>query len=308
MKAVAIEKYGGPEVLRAMDLPRPILRSDDVLIEVHATSVNPVDWKIRRGLMKERTHYDFPLILGWDVAGIVKEAGPEARTLRPGDAVYGRPDITRNGAYAEFAAVRENLLVPKPRELSFEEASALPLAGQTALQALEAAGLRSGHKILIHGGAGGVGSLAIQMAKAKGARVAATASGGNREFVESLGADTVVDYQTEDFTGKLSDYDVVLDTVGGDVLKKSPAVLKAGGIVVSIVEKPDSGKISDMGKRSAYVFLEPDRKKMTEITKLIESGAMRPVISGVFPLDEARRAQEISEGRHARGKLVLRVR
>lgn len=307
MKAIAIEKYGGPEVLKPMDVPRPVLRSDDVLVEVHATSVNPVDWKVRRGLMKERMPYEFPLVLGWDVSGVVKEAGPEARTLRPGDAVYGRSDITRNGAYAEFIAVRENLLAPKPRELNHEEAAALPLAGQTALQVLETAGLRSGQKILIHGGAGGVGSLAIQMAKAMGAQVTATAGAGNRDFVKSLGAE-FIDYQSEDFTGRLSDLDVVFDTVGGETLKRSPAVLKSGGIVVSIVEKPDSARISDQGKRSAYVFLEPDRRKLDEITKLIQRGALRPTISAVLPLEEARRAHEMSEGRHVRGKLVLRVR
>lgn len=309
MKAVAIESYGGPETLKVMDLPRPVLRDDDVLVEVHSTSVNPVDWKIRQGMMKARVNYAFPLILGWDVAGIVKEVGPKARTLRPGDAVYGRPDILRNGAYAEFIAAAENLLAPKPKSLSFEEAASLPLAGQTAWQCLaETAALKPGQKVLIHGGSGGVGSLAVQIAKVLGAQVAATASGGNRDFVKSLGADLVIDYQKEDFSKALSGYDVVLDTIGGETQARSYAVLRKGGILVSIVQPPDSAKVADQGYRAAYVFLEPSGKRQQEITKWVDQGAIRPVISGVFPLEEARRAHEMSEGHHVRGKLVLRVR
>ena len=308
MKAMAIEKYGGPEVLKLMDLPIPALRDDDVLVEVHATSVNPIDWKIRRGMLKENLHYQFPLIPGWDVAGVVKEVGPKVRGFRPGDEVYGKPDVTRNGAYAEYTAVQESLLAPKPGSLTFEEAASLPLAGITAWQAMvEVAGVHSGQKVLVHAGSGGVGSLAIQIAKAQGAHVAATTSGRNKEFVAALGADLIIDYEKQDFTKLVSGYHVVLDTIGGEVMRRSYAVLRKGGLLIEIADLPDEAEAARQGVKAVYMSSRADRKKLEQLTRLAE-GALRPMVSSVMPLEEAAKAQEISETGHVRGKLVLKVR
>ena len=310
MKAVAIENYGDSDVMKLMELPEPALREDDVLVEVHAAGINPVDWKIRKGYMREMIRYEFPLVLGWDLAGVVKKTGPKVRDFKAGDEVYGRPDITRNGSFAEYVAVSESLIARKPDNLAFEEAASIPLAGETAWQALvDTAKVHAGQKVLIHGGAGGVGSLAIQIGKAVlSAHVAATTSGRNRDFVLRLGADIAIDYEHQDFSKLLEDYDAVLDTVGGETLAKSYQVVRKGGILISTVAIPDPEEAKRWGIKSEFVLLKPDRRKLEELGKRLEEGIIRPVVTRVFTLEEAQEALELSETQHVRGKLVIKVR
>jgi NADPH:quinone reductase-like Zn-dependent oxidoreductase len=309
MKAVYIEAYGGREQLKYGHLPEPELRPNDVLIEVHAAAVNPVDWKIRNGWLQQRIQYTFPLVLGWDVAGVVVKTGPKVTKFKVGDAVFSRPDIQRNGAYAEYIAVDEGLVAPKPANVSFEEAAAVPLAALTAWEALvDNAQVQSGQQVLVHAGAGGVGIYAIQLAKHFGARVTTTVSTRNVDLARSLGADNVIDYTGQDFTSTGRVYDIVFDTVGGDVLDKSFGVVKPGGTLVSIVSPPDQAKCEANNIRGAWFFLEPDGEKLATIGKLIEEGQVRPVVGAVFPLAEAAKAHELSESRHLQGKIVLKVK
>ncbi|MFZ2197857.1 MAG: NADP-dependent oxidoreductase, partial [Thermodesulfovibrionales bacterium] len=213
MKAVVIEKYGGADVLEIKDIPLPVVEDQDLLIEVHAASVNPVDWKIREGYFKEMIPYKFPLVLGWDVAGVVKETGASTTLFKAGDRVFSRTDIARNGTYAEYVAVDEGLVALLPDNLSFREAAAVPLACQTAWQALiEMAHVKQGDKVLIHAASGGVGTFAVQIAKYRGAYVTATCGTANTRLVKSLGADEVIDYTATDFSEVLHDFDIVLDT------------------------------------------------------------------------------------------------
>lgn len=309
MKAVYIENYGGTEQLKYGFLPKPDIGPSDVLIEAYAASVNPVDWKIREGYLAEYLPYKFPLILGWDVAGVVVSVGDQVSRFRVGDEVFSRPATERNGTYAEYVAVDEHLVAPKPRNISFEEAASVPLAGLTAWEALhEIAHVSPGQKVLIHGGAGGVGIYAIQLAKVFGAFVATTASGKNVEFVQSYGADEVIDYTEESFETMLAGYDVVFDTIGGDVQEKSFKVLSKGGILVSIVSPPDSNKAEQHGIRTGYFFLQPDGEKLARLGELIEAGEVRPVVGAVFPLEETAKAHALSETHHAQGKIVLSIR
>lgn len=309
MKAVLIENYGGPEQLKIADVPKPELGETDVLIEVHAASVNPVDWKIRRGYLKSRLNHRLPLILGWDAAGTVVETGPKVTRFRVGDEVFTRPDIERDGTYAEYVAVDQSLVAKKPANLSFEEAASVPLAALTAREALiDHAGVKPGDTVLIHAGAGGVGSFAIQIARLLGAQVITTVSTRNVDFAKQLGADRVIDYTRDDFTATLRDLDVVLDTLGGEVQLLSMNVLKKGGMLVSIVMPPDLALAEQKGIRRAYFFLQPDGNKLEEIGKWIEQGHIKPAVGAVFPLDEVAKAHELSESGHSRGKIVLTVR
>ncbi|CAB3391334.1 NADP-dependent oxidoreductase [Kyrpidia spormannii] len=309
MKAVLIENYGGPEQLKIADVPKPGLRETDVLIEVHAASVNPVDWKIRRGYLQSRLNHRLPLILGWDAAGTVVETGPKVTRFRVGDEVFTRPDIERDGTYAEYVAVDQSLVAKKPANLSFEEAASVPLAALTAREALiDHAGVKPGDTVLIHAGAGGVGSFAIQIAKLLGAQVITTVSTRNVDFAKQLGADRVIDYTQEDFTATLRDLDVVFDTLGGEVQLLSMNVLKKGGMLVSIVMPPDLALAEQKGIRRAYFFLQPDGKKLEEIGKWIEQGHIKPAIGAVLPLEEVAKAHELSESGHSRGKIILKVR
>ncbi|WP_067934017.1 NADP-dependent oxidoreductase [Alicyclobacillus kakegawensis] len=309
MRAVYIEAYGGKEQLKYGELPRPAIGADDVLIEVHAAGVNPVDWKIREGYLKQRLNYTFPLILGWDAAGVVVETGSNVTQFQVGDKVFTRPEIERNGSYAEYLAVVERLVAPMPKNISFEEAASIPLAGLTAWQALvDTAHVQSGDKVLVHAGAGGVGVYAIQIAKAYGAHVATTVSERNLDLVRSLGADVVIDYVREDFVERVRDYDIVLDTMGGDVQRRSYDVLKPGGILVSIINPPDPDTAAKHRVRAEYFFLEPDGKKLAKLGELVEQGRVRPVVGHVFALEQAAKAHELSESHHARGKIVLQVK
>ena len=308
MKAVRIHTYGGPEVLKYEESPRPKPGAGEVLVRVHAAGVNPVDWKIREGYLKEYLPHSLPLILGWDVSGVVEAAGPGVARLKKGNEIYSRPDLSRDGAYAEYLVVRESEVALKPKAIDHIHAAAIPLAALTAWQSLfDSAGLSAGQKVLIHAAAGGVGSFAVQLAKWKGAQVIGTASGRNREFLYELGADEAIDYQTTRFEDVVRDVDVVFDTIGGETQKHSWKVLKKGGILVSIIDLPSPEEATAHGARQAFVFVQPNAAQLDEIAKLVDSGKLRPIVETVLPLSEARRAHELSQTGHTRGKIVLRV-
>lgn len=308
MKAVRIHAYGGPELLHYEEIPRPALNPDDILIRVRSAAVNPVDWKIREGYLQGFLKHQLPLILGWDVSGEVVEIGPEATGFKIGDAVYARPNIERDGSYAEYIAVKASETAHKPATLDHDHAAAVPLAALTAWQALVgAAQIQTGQTVLIHAAAGGVGTFAVQLAKSKGARVIATASSVNSGIVAELGADQFIDYTQTRFEDAIKDVDVVFDTVGGETQQHSWQVLKPGGMLVSIVDPPEEKTAADHGARSAFVFVQPNGQQLTAIARLIEEGRMKPMIHCVLPLTEARQAQVISQGGHARGKIVLHV-
>lgn len=309
MKAAIIEGYGNADQLKLVDQPMPELRENDVLIEVYATSINPVDWKIRGGHLQEMLQYEFPLILGFDVAGVVVETGSGVKRFQKGDKVFSRPDITRNGAYAEYIAVDESEVVKKPENLSYREAAAVPLAALTAWQSLfDFSGMKEGSKVLIHAGSGGVGHLAIQIAKHAGAHVATTCSTRNVDWVQRLGADEVIDYTRQNFDEVLQDYDIVFDTVGGEIQERSYSVLKKGGTLVSIVNTPDEEKAKSQGYRSGFVFVQSNGEQLGRIGNLLEQGILKPVIDEVIPLDEIHKALEKSEEGHVRGKIVIEVK
>jgi NADPH:quinone reductase-like Zn-dependent oxidoreductase len=308
MKAVRIHEYGGPEVLKYEDAPRPQPTAGEVLIRVHAAGVNPVDRGVRSGFLKERLKYTLPMIPGWDVSGVVEAVGPGVSRLKVGDAVYSRPDISRDGSYAEYMVVKESEVALKPKSIDHVTAAAVPLAALTAWQALfDAAKLSAGQTILIHGAAGGVGCFAVQFAKLKGAHVIGTASQRNHEFLRSLGADEVIDYNTTKFEDVVHDADAVLDTITGDTADRSYQVLKKGGIYVSILAPPSQEKAAAHGVRCAHTFVQPNVAQLDEIAKLIDSGKLKVVIEKVFPLAEAAAAQDLNSTRHTRGKIVLRV-
>lgn len=305
MKAVRIHKFGGPEVLTYEDAPRPEPTAGEVLIRVHAAGVNPVDWKTReRGFRRK----ELPMIVGWEASGVVESVGSAVTRFKPGDKVYAMTDLARDGAYAEFVVAREDAVAIKPGSIGHVEAAAVPLAALTAWQAMfDTAGLTQGQTVLIHGAAGGVGHLAVQLAKAKGARVIGTASERNHEFLKTIGCDEVIDYRTTRFEDVVKDVDVVLDTVGGDTLERSYAVVKKGGFVVSIVGEPSQEKARERGVRTGRILVKPDGAQLTEIGALIDAGKVRPEVSHTFPLAEAAKAHEQSRTGHTRGKIVLKV-
>lgn len=310
MKAVCIHQYGGPDVLHYEDVPKPAVGPDEVLVRVHAAAINPVDWKVRQGYL----HKALPMIPGWDVSGVIEACGSNVRDFAVGDEVFGRPDLARNGAYAEYIAVRAQELARKPRSLDHIHAAAVPLAGLTAWQALfqavapySAVDLQPGQKILIHAGAGGVGSFAVQLAKWKGAHVWSTASTANQQLLRNLGAARPIDYTREQFEDVARDMDVVFDTVGGEVQQRSWKCLRPGGTLVSIVSPPSPEEADAHAAKAAYVFVQPHAPQLAELARLIDNGTIKPVIAQVFPLAEARRAHELSQSGHARGKIVLKV-
>lgn len=332
MKAFIIDRYGKQETGRIADMPRPQPQDDEVLVQVHAAGVNALDVKIRNGEFKMILPYRLPLILGNDVAGTVVQVGPQVRRFRPGDAVFGRPDQDRIGGFAEFISVREAALAHKPASLGMEEAASVPLVALTAWQVLvETARLQPGQKVLIHAGSGGVGSIAIQLAKHLGAYVATTAGSANAGWVKELGADLVIDYKTQDFSALLHDYDVVLNSLGDEVLEKSLAVLKPGGRLISISGPPTPAFARAQGlgwplrlvtgilsygirKRCArrgidydFVFMRADGAQLGEIAGLIDNGRIRPVIDQVFPLAATADALAYVEQGRAKGKVVVRI-
>ncbi|MCA0988393.1 NADP-dependent oxidoreductase [Guptibacillus algicola] len=308
MKAVVIESYGGSEQLKEVELYSLTPQDDQVVVESYATSINPIDWKVREGYLKEKLPFNFPIILGWDIAGKVKRIGKNVTEFSEGDRVFARPATTANGTYAEEVVVDAHLLAHMPDNISFEEAASVPLVGLTAWQCLiDFADVRKDDKVLIHGGSGGVGSFAIQLAKYKGAYVATTCSGKNIEYVESLGADRAINYKEEDFSEVLEEYDVVLDTIGGEVLDKSFLVLNGGGRLASIVAMPDKEKAKEKGVRSGTVWLEPNGAQLKQIGELIADGHIKATIGHRFPFGEEGiiEAHRLSESHHARGKIVI---
>ncbi len=308
MKAVRIHEYGDESVLRVEDAPRPVCNAEDVLIRVVGASVNPVDWKIRRGYLKEMIPYAMPFVPGWDVSGVVEEVGAKVSRFKVGDAVYSRPDIARNGTYAEFIAVRESEVAFKPRTVSHIEAAVLPLAGITAWEGLVNVGkVAPGQRVLVHAAAGGVGSLAVQIAKAHGAHVIGTASAANRALVESLGADEFVDYRTTALRDAVRDVDLVLDTMGGETQAASWAVMAPGGLLVSMVSDPSKAAAAYPNLRSAFIFIGPDAPLLERLAALVDEGKVRPLIGAEFALQDIRRAHVLSESGHVRGKIALYV-
>ncbi|MGO8689355.1 MAG: NADP-dependent oxidoreductase [Thermoguttaceae bacterium] len=308
MKAVRIHGYGGPEVLTLEEAACPRPAAGEILVRVHAAGVNPVDWKVREGHLKTLVQHRFPLIPGWDFSGVVVAAGPGAGRFRKGEEVYSRPDLARDGAYAEYIVVREAEVARKPKSLDHIQAAAVPLACLTAWQALfDASGLSRGQRVLIHAAAGGVGTFAVQLAKWKGAYVIGTASPRNHELLRRLGADELIDYQATAFEDAVGDVDVVLDTMAGEVQRRSWKVLKRGGILVSILSPPSAEEAAAHGARGKPVFVQPNAAELAQIAELIDSGAVIPVVETILPLAEARRAQELSQAGHVRGKIVLRV-
>lgn len=307
MKAVTINQYGDGSVLNYADVSRPEPQPDEILIKVHASGVNPVDWKIREGL-GEMLKLQSPLILGIEIAGTVEQAGTAVRNFKFGDEVFGSLDAVRGGGYAEYAIAKTSEIALKPKSLDFEDAAAVPVGALTAQRGIfDLAHLKSGQTILIHGAAGVVGSMAVQFAKAKGACVLGTASGDDAEFVRGLGADTVIDYREEKFEDVVKDVDVVFDTVGGDIQERSFGVLKKGGFLVSAVAPPFPDKAKQFGVLVAKFNTPPNVGQLNEASQMIESGKLKIRVGMVLPLSEVRKAHELSKAEHTHRKIVLRV-
>ena len=307
MKAARAHSFGGPEVLKYEDAPRPEPKENELLVRVIAAGVNPVDAKVRQGMFK-MPGTQLPLVTGYDVSGVVEKAGLKATKFKPGDPVYAYLDLSRGGGYAEYAIVKESEAAAKPRSITHEQAAAVPLAALTSWQALiETGKLAEGQTVLIHGGSGGVGSFAVQIAKARGAKVIATASAANQEFLKELGADQTIDYRATKFEEVAKDVDVVLDTVAGETLKRSYDVVKKGGIIVSILDMPEKAELDKRGIRGTAILVKPSSEMLAEIAKLIDAGKVKPFVTKTFPLAEATEAHKAIETGHTRGKIVLRV-
>ena len=307
MKAALVNKYGGPEELIYGDMPDPGVGADDVVVNIHAASINAADWKVRSGAYG--TTVEFPYILGRDFSGVVREVGSNVDDLNVGDAVFGVCDVGQEGAYAEQITMKASIVAKKPEALSHVEAAALALTGLTALITIEdTLKLQSGEKILIQGGAGGVAGFAVQLAKYLGAHVITTASAGNHDYLRGIGADEIIDYNEQDFADAVSECDAVFDTVGGDVADQSFAVLKPGGRAAFIA----SGQTAPVSPRDDVQSLRPavgrHRCYLERIVELVENGAVRLPEIETYPLSEAAAAHAASETRHVRGKLVLKVR
>jgi len=308
MKAIRIHAYGAGDTLSYEDAPMPEPGPGDVRIRVHAAAVNPVDWKIREGYLSSMLPYAMPLILGWDVSGVIDQVGADVSGLAVGTAVYSRPDIMRDGAYAQYVVVRASEVAAKPDRLSHNEAAAVPLAGLTAWQGLfDHAQLQKGERVLIHAGAGGVGSFAIQFAKWAGAHVIATASAANEALVRELGADEFVDYRSQRFEEVLEKVDVVLDTIGGETQERSFSLLNRGGRMFSVVGTPDADKLAAAGATGGTFMVQPNREQLKRIAALIDEERVRVLVDSVFPLSEARAAHDKSQTGRAKGKIVLEV-
>ncbi|RSL31703.1 NADP-dependent oxidoreductase [Salibacterium salarium] len=311
MKAVVIDQYGGQDELKEREVNQPSISDDQVLVEIHATSINPIDWKVRAGYLQEILSFDFPVTLGWDAAGVVVKTGKDVTEYKVGDAVFARPATTREGTYAEYVAVDEHLLAAIPEGMSYEEAASIPLAGLTAWQCLvDYADIKKDDNVLIHGGAGGVGMFAIQIAKHYGAYVATTASEENDEFLKSIGADEIVHYKETDFSDALTHFDIVLDSIGGDVQSKSYRVLKENGKLVSIAQPPSEEEANRYGVEADFVWLEPQGEQLQTLGNLYESGQLKTCISESFSFSEKaiKEAHALSETHHVRGKLVIKMK
>ena len=332
MKAALIHRYGGNDQVRVADIPVPVMGAMDLLVRVHAASVNPLDGKTRAGKLKTLLKYRFPLVLGNDLSGVVSDVGERVTRFRKGDAVYARLDKDRIGTFAEFAVVREGAAALKPTNLTFEAAASLPLVALTAWQALVEIGkVGAGQRVLIHAGSGGVGSVAIQLARHLGATVFTTVGQRNLELVKRLGADVAIDYRSARFEDVAKDCDVVLDSAGGDTLVRCFECVKPGGVVVSIGSTPSAAFARSWGlnpilvlairvisrkataaarrhnARYEYLFMRADGAQLREITRLVERGVIKPLLDKVFPLEQVRDALAYSESGRATGKVVVKV-
>ena len=332
MKAALIHRYGGNDQVRVADIPVPVMGAMDLLVRVHAASVNPLDGKTRAGNLKTLLKYRFPLVLGNDLSGVVSDVGERVTRFKKGDAVYARLDKDRIGTFAEFAVVREGAAALKPTNLTFEAAASLPLVALTAWQALVEIGkVGAGQRVLIHAGSGGVGSVAIQLARHLGATVFTTVGQRNLELAKRLGADVAIDYRSARFEDVAKDCDVVLDSAGGDTLVRCFECVKPGGVVVSIGSTPSAAFARSWGlnpilvlairvisrkataaarrhnARYEYLFMRADGAQLREITRLVERGVIKPLLDKVFPLEQVRDALAYSESGRATGKVVVKV-
>ncbi|WP_312097255.1 NADP-dependent oxidoreductase [Niallia sp.] len=332
MKAMIIDKYGKVP-MRLAEMPTPEIGEYEVLAEIHAASINPVDFKIRDGKVKLLVKYKMPLILGNDFSGVVAKVGAKVTRFKVGDEIYARPRKSKIGTFAEYIAIHEDDIALKPKNLSFEEAASIPLVGLTTYQALvDIMQLQKGQKILIQAGAGGVGTFAIQLAKIMGATVATTASEAGANLVKSLGADEIINYKTEKFEEKLKNYDAVFDTLGGEILEKSFGVVKSGGKIVSVSGLPNarfgreygsgffktllfsaaSHKLTALEKKHhvqySFLFMKPSGEQLRTIANYIEAGKIKPIIDRVYPFENAQEAMEYAETGRAKGKIIVKIR
>jgi NADPH:quinone reductase-like Zn-dependent oxidoreductase len=308
MKAIRIHEFGGPEVLELEDIAIPQPKADEVLIKVYASSVNPVDGKIVAGESQTKFPTSFPLTIGWDVSGVIEQAGKQVRNFSIGDEVYGRPFPTQNGAFAEYVVVKASEIALKPKSIDHIQAAAVPLEGLTAWQGLFKFGrLEKGQTVLIHGASGGVGSFAVQFAKWKGANVIGTASADNLAFIKQLGAGPAIDHDNQRFEEEVQDIDLVLDLIGKETQQRSLAVIKPGGVLVTTVapEFKDEAKKKHIRLESFTAQSYPD--DLQQIGDLIDDGLISPVVSAVLNLEDARQAEELSSQHHTRGKIVIKV-
>jgi NADPH:quinone reductase-like Zn-dependent oxidoreductase len=330
MRAWAIDRYGDNTQLKLRDFPKPQPADDEVLVELKAASINPVDYKMRSGELKLVLHYDFPLIMGNDGAGVIVDMGKHVSRFRIGDEVYLRPHKERIGTLAEFICARESAVALKPANITFEEAASLPLVGLTCLQALEPL-LKKGQRVFIPAGSGGVGTFAVQLAKALGAYVITNTSTKNIEFVKSLGADEVIDYTKTDFSEVVDKVDYVFDTMGGETQAKAFKILKRGGLQISIVGPPTASYAKESGAgtliwlgagvlgfpsqlrawrhgvRYGFMFMQPSGEGLAKIAALVEEGKIKPVLDQIFPFSQGDLAMARVEGGHARGKVVVKI-
>lgn len=332
MKAMIIEKYGQTS-LQLTDKPMPTVGDYDVLAEIHASSINPIDIKVRDGKARMLLKYDMPLILGNDFSGVIVQVGKKVNQFKQGDEIYGRPRKSRIGTFAEFISVHEDDIALKPKILSFEEAASIPLVGLTSYQALhDVLQLSAGQKVLIQAGSGGVGTFAIQLAKAMGIYVATTTSEAGIALVQSLGADQIINYRKEEFDQVLHDYDGVYDTIGGETLEKSFKIVKPGGQIVSVTGWPNArfGKAYEAGfikttifrlisrkltkleekhnVKYNFLFMKPSGKQLEIISELIESGKIKPVIDKIFSFADTQKAIEYAEKGRAKGKVIVKMK
>jgi NADPH:quinone reductase-like Zn-dependent oxidoreductase len=309
MKALQIKQYGGRDVLDLNpNAPRPAPGKGQVLVEVHAASLNPIDWKVRAGYLQEMVPLSMPATLGGDVAGVVAGVGESVAGLKVGDRVYGYPSLLAGGtgSFAQFVAAPTAAVAAAPNNLNDVESAALPLVGASAVQALEQhIKLQRGQKILIHGGGGGIGSLAIQIAKSIGAYVATTAGADDQAYVEGLGADQVIDYKKEAFEERLKDFDAVFDTVGGETTEKSFKVLKKGGVIVSMVGQPDPKLAQRYGVTAIGQLTKVTTDILKRLAQLVEAGTIKTRVAQVFPFEKAKEAFQLVEEGHPQGKVVL---
>jgi alcohol dehydrogenase len=313
MKSAQISRYGSSDVIEInQNAPEPTLSSGKVLVSIKAAGVNPVDWKIREGAFQQMIQLQFPSTLGIDFSGVIKQVGEGVSNseFKQGDEVYGQAGVTNggSGAFAEMALAKTDSIANKPKRLSYIEAAALPLVGVSAWRALtENIGLSKGQRILIHGGAGGIGSIAIQLAKYLGSEVATTVSANDKQFVQELGADVVIDYKSQNFEDLLHDYDSVFDTVGGQTYKRSFKVLKKGGIIVSMLEQPNSELMNQYDIKAIFQFTQADRERLTKLAQWADQNNTRVNVDRTFLLAEAADALDYQKDIHPRGKVILSI-